>query len=123
MKRRNSWCLLLCAPLAAGCFQEIDSGASRVTEETPPPDPNAEPTTVLETPPIGLDIDDEEVTTRDPCEKTAQDAHQILDAYCGGCHDQGEASSGVPRFDFVMNDEALLRETWTVGAEERKFVV
>jgi hypothetical protein len=47
-----------------------------------------------------------------PCDKTQMDAHAILQKNCAFCHNIGEASQGVPPFDFVMNDDLLKVKTW-----------
>ncbi len=114
---------LLLTSFSTGCFQELDSGAADEFAEPQERDPNAGPTTALEDPTIGLDLDDEGLTTDDPCVKVKQDAHAVLGTYCATCHDQGDASSGVPKFDFVMDEQRLTQETWTVGAESRRFLV
>jgi hypothetical protein len=114
---------LLAVLALAGCFQELDSNAANATREQTPRDPNAPPTTAIDDPGIALNPDDENAKTDDPCVKTSKDAHDILRAYCAKCHDQGDASSGVPKFDFLLNDQALISANWTVGGEVRKFVV
>jgi hypothetical protein len=55
---------------------------------------------------------DETMEVASGCDKTALDAHAILDAHCKLCHGIGLASSGVPRFDFVMDDDQLKVRTW-----------
>lgn len=113
--------LFFAAFFAEGCgLQPIDSGAD---DETEIPSGPEEPATLLEDPEIALDPADESATTDDPCAKTDRDAHFVLETYCAGCHDQGAASSGVPRFDFVLDREQLTQATWTVGSEERRFLV
>jgi len=68
-----------------------------------------------------IDEDPADVSA-DGCEKTANDAHAILSANCGGCHNQGPASFGAPLFDFVMDDAKLTTSTWTRQGTTVKFV-
>jgi hypothetical protein len=60
--------------------------------------------------PVFLDID-ETVEGADACAKDEQDVVDLLDRHCASCHDLGPASSGVPKFDFVMDLERLQSET------------
>ena len=69
--------------------------------------------TVIEPGPREVFTDiDETVAADTPCDKTALDAHAVLKANCSVCHDIGLASSGAPRFDFVMDDDQLKVKTW-----------
>jgi len=82
-------------------------------------------TTVIEKGPREVFIDIEEtMPAASPCEKTALDAHEILKNNCAVCHDIGAASSGVPRFDFVMDDEQLKVKTWErMGQPAVRFLI
>jgi len=67
---------------------------------------------------------DETETVETPCDKTALDAHDILKTNCAICHDIGAASSGVPRFDFVMDDDQLKVKTWDrMGQAPLRFLI
>jgi len=67
---------------------------------------------------------DETMPAADGCAKTALDAHEILQAHCALCHGIGAASSGVPRFDFVMDDDQLKVKTWErMGQTALRFLV
>lgn len=69
---------------------------------------------------------DETITVPTGCDKTIEDAHNILKTYCAGCHAIGPASYGVaPTFDFVMDDDRLKTETWKrMGqAEALRFLI
>jgi hypothetical protein len=69
--------------------------------------------TVIEPGPREVFVDIEETDAVDTgCDKTEEDAHNILRVNCAGCHAIGEASQGVPPFDFVMNDDLLKVKTW-----------
>jgi hypothetical protein len=58
------------------------------------------------------------------CEKTALDAHAILMKNCASCHAIGAASMGVPRFDFIMDDDQLKARSWTrEGATPIRFLI
>jgi hypothetical protein len=116
--RRAAAVWLSSACLGSGCFQELDSNAAN----GPMPSTDAGLVTAIDDPSIALDPNDS-ATTNDPCVKTANDAHGILSTYCGGCHDQGAASSGVPRFDFLLDDQKLMSTIWTVGSEQRRFII
>jgi hypothetical protein len=108
--------------LAGGCFQKVSSSASNGQGQR---DPNATPSTAIEpsAPPIETDPDDENVTTTDPCQKTRADKTDILKAYCARCHD-GPTSSGLPQFDFVLDDAALLTRLWIrEGQSPQRFVI
>ena len=82
-------------------------------------------TTKIEDGPREVFTDIEEtMPAASPCAKTAADAHAILKANCGICHDIGAASSGVPRFDFVMDDEQLKVKTWErMGQAAERFLI
>ncbi len=59
-----------------------------------------------------------------PCDKTQLDAHAVLRDNCAVCHDIGAASSGGPRFDFVMDDDQLKVKTWDrVGQTALRFLI
>jgi len=81
--------------------------------------------TVIEPGPREVFVDIEEtMPAATPCEKTALDAHAILKANCGVCHDIGAASSGVPRFDFLMDDDQLKAKTWErMGQPAVRFLI
>jgi hypothetical protein len=81
--------------------------------------------TVIEQGPREVFTDIEEtMPAASPCEKTALDAHQILKNNCGVCHDIGAASSGVPRFDFLMDDDQLKVKTWErMGQPAARFLI
>ena len=81
--------------------------------------------TVIEPGPRAVFTDiDETMPAASPCDKTAGDAHDILKKNCGGCHDIGAASLGVPRFDFVMDDEQLKVKTWErMGQPAQRFLI
>jgi cytochrome c5 len=81
--------------------------------------------TVIEPGPREVFTDIEEtMPAASPCEKTAADAHEILKKNCSVCHDIGAASSGVPRFDFVMNDDQLKAKTWErMGQPALRFLI
>ncbi len=67
---------------------------------------------------------EETMPAASPCEKTAADAHAILMKNCAFCHGIGAASSGVPRFDFVMDDDQLKAKSWTrEGATPIRFLI
>jgi hypothetical protein len=58
------------------------------------------------------------------CDKTQLDAHKVLETNCAVCHNIGAASSGVPRFDFVMDDEQLKAKTWDrIGQMPLRFLI
>jgi hypothetical protein len=82
-------------------------------------------TTSIEDGPRAVFTDIEEtMPAASPCEKTALDAHQVLKDNCGLCHNIGAASSGVPRFDFVMDDEQLKVKTWErMGQPAQRFLI
>jgi len=82
--------------------------------------------TVIEPGPREVFVDIEEtMPAASPCEKTAMDAHAILESHCKLCHDIGAASSGVaPIFDFVLNDDRLKTETWKrMGQPALRFLI
>jgi hypothetical protein len=125
MGRRRSGCALgvglsLFWTLQTSCLQELDPKAASATASSP--DAGGLQTSIG-VPTIGLDPNDDTATTDDPCVKTANDAHHVLATYCAKCHDQGASSQGVPRFDFLLDDQALINNIWTVGGEQRRFVV
>lgn len=67
---------------------------------------------------------DESMPAANGCEKTALDAHAILQEHCAACHGIGAASMGVPRFDFVMDDDQLKAKTWErMGQPALRFLV
>jgi hypothetical protein len=73
--------------------------------------------------PVFLDID-ESVEGADPCAKDEQDVVDLLTRHCASCHDQGAASSGVPRFDFVLDLEKLQTEPFPrQGQPDQHFVL
>jgi hypothetical protein len=126
LPRSRALCLIVCLgavpALAGGCFQKVSSSASNGRGQR---DPNAIPSTVIEpsAPPIETDPDDESVTATDPCQKTRADKTDILKAYCARCHD-GPTSSGLPQFDFVLDDSALLTRQWVrEGQSPQRFVI
>jgi hypothetical protein len=97
-------CLLLLwsAPLQHGCFQPLDTAATKGSSssaETPPP-------IALKTPPISLPSGG---TTTDPCVLTTLQARDILRTDCAGCHGGGSpgAHQGETPFDFVLDFDKL----------------
>lgn len=67
---------------------------------------------------------DETMPADSACAKTELDAHGILQEHCGACHAIGAASMGVPRFDFVMDDDQLKAKSWTrEGSAPIRFLV
>jgi hypothetical protein len=67
---------------------------------------------------------EETMPAASPCEKTALDAHGILQKHCAACHAIGAASMGVPRFDFIMDDAQLMARSWTrEGATPIRFLI
>ena len=73
--------------------------------------------------PVFLDID-ETVEGSNACAKDEQDVADTLTRHCASCHDQGAASMGVPRFDFVMDFQKLRTETLPrQGQPDQHFVV
>jgi len=81
--------------------------------------------TVIEPGPREVFVTIEETDKVDtPCDKTQLDAHKILKANCAVCHDIGQASSGVPRFDFLMDDDQLKVKTWErMGQPALRFLI
>jgi hypothetical protein len=105
----------------ASCFQELDSQATMATLN--PPDAGDGLATSIQPPTVALDPNDDTQTADDPCVKTENDSIRIRQTFCAKCHDQGAASQGVPRFDFLMDDQALINNIWSVGGEQRRFVI
>ena len=106
----------------AGCMQPVNTGS---TAGGGARDPNATPSTVIEPSqlPIGTDITDEAKTTDDPCVKTRADKTEILKAYCASCH-SGPTAFGLPKFDFVLDDAALISREWIrEGQPAQRFVI
>jgi hypothetical protein len=100
--------------------EKVDDGAATRAQGW-----NGVLSTVIEDGPREVFTDIEEtMPAATPCEKTAADAHEILKRNCAGCHDIGAASSGVPRFDFLMDDEQLKVKTWErVGQAPARFLI
>ena len=108
--------------LADGCLQEVNKGASRGFDAA---GGGSELTTriVPSTDPIGLDPMDETSTTMDACEKTRRDKAEILTAFCASCH-AGDAAVGLPPWNFVLDDDRLIKEVWTrEGQAAQRFVI
>jgi hypothetical protein len=109
------------AALAVLCScEKLDDGASTRAQGW-----DGTLTTVIKDGPREVFIDIEEtMPAATPCEKTAMDAHQILQKNCAICHDIGAASSGVPRFDFVLDDDQLKVKTWDrMGQPPLRFLI
>lgn len=67
---------------------------------------------------------DETMPVDNGCAKTTLDAHGILQNHCASCHAIGAASMGVPRFDFIMDDDQLKAKSWTrEGATPIRFLI
>jgi hypothetical protein len=100
--------------------EKVDDGAARRAQGW-----DGTLSTVIEPGPREVFTDIEEtMPAASPCEKTAADAHDILKKNCALCHDIGQASSGVPRFDFVMDDEQLKVKTWErMGQAAQRFLI
>lgn len=113
--------LTVLAPLEA-CFQTLDTTASSRSAAVPPT------TNVLVTQidPAGAPIElgaADAATSADPCDKTRRDKTQILTAYCARCH-SGSAAVGLPPWDFVLDDQKLVTETWVrAGQPAQRFVI
>jgi len=110
--------LLVCLPFAAGCFQPLDSEASKgdpPTVEGPAP-PEWPTTHNLPGPlPFGYFTPDGElVDSEDPCDATRTQAGMILLKYCAQCHAGRTAAErqGQPPFDFIL-DAMKLTTTFT----------
>ncbi len=105
--------------ILASC-EKVDDGAATRAQGW-----NNVLSTVIEDGPRKVFIDlDETMPADSACAKTALDAHEILRANCAVCHDIGQASSGVPRFDFLMDDEQLKAKTWErMGQPAQRFLI
>lgn len=101
---RTLWLLPLCAPLAAGCFQPVDEGATKGTIEqinTPPPPTDPVTTTSVPDEPAGTLVDGTEVKEGSGCGVTDDQAMDILNTSCAGCHTGAQPISGVPQLDIM----------------------
>ena len=100
--------------------EKVDDGAATRAQGW-----NGVLSTVIEPGPREVFTDiDETMPAASPCEKTAMDAHAVLRNNCAICHDIGTASSGVPRFDFLMDDDQLKVRTWErVGQPAARFLI
>ncbi|MDB4934897.1 MAG: Planctomycete cytochrome [Labilithrix sp.] len=54
-------------------------------------------------------------TTKDPCVRTAQRAHAILQTYCASCHAPPAKMGG---FDFVLDDGRLVNAVSSTNVDE-----
>ncbi|MFL5305848.1 MAG: hypothetical protein ACJ8F1_11575 [Polyangia bacterium] len=112
--------LFLASVLLGACFQKVDTAASSQAATAATDalvtqiDPSADPIELSPT---------DAATASDPCDKTRQDKTQILTAYCARCH-SGAAPIGLPPWDFVLDDQRLVTETWVrAGQPAARFVV
>jgi hypothetical protein len=109
--------------LAGGCFQKVNDGASRGIGGATSGGSEVITRIVPSTDPIALDPMDEASTTMDPCEKTRRDKTEILTAFCASCH-AGSAAVGLPPWNFVLDDDRLVKELWTrEGQPPQRFVI
>jgi hypothetical protein len=110
----------LAALAALSSCEKIDDGAASRAQGW-----DGALSTVIEPGPREVFTDiDETMAVDTPCDKTALDAHNILKTNCGSCHDIGAASFGVPRFDFIMDDDQLKTKTWDrMGQPSLRFVI
>jgi hypothetical protein len=91
----------------AGCFQELDAGASSGSAATLSAPPTH--TVDLMTPSIGYGTPDDAQETDDPCTATTFHAMETLRADCAPCHGGGPGQNlGVPPFDYVLDVSKLL---------------
>jgi len=105
--------LLVCLPLASGCFQPLDSAAA--SQDPPPIEPETPPdrptTHILSGPlPFGyFDVSGALVDSEDPCDATRTQAGMILIKYCAQCHAgrTRDERQGVPPFDFLLDKDKL----------------
>ena len=112
--------LFLASVLLGACFQKLDTAASSQATTAPTDalvtqiDPSADPIALSPT---------DAATASDPCDKTRQDKTQILTAFCARCH-SGAAPVGLPPWDFVLDDQKLVTETWVrAGQPAERFVI
>jgi hypothetical protein len=92
----------------AGCFQEIDSGASSASTSATPTSPPTH-TVDLTTPAIGFGAQADAQQTDDPCTATTFHAMATLRAACAPCHGGGPGQNlGQPPFDYVLDVSKLL---------------
>ena len=110
---------LVALAVLASC-EKIDDGATSRAQGW-----DGALSTVIEPGPREVFVDIDETQTVDtPCAKTEQDAHTILKNSCGTCHAIGLASSGVPRFDFLLDDDQLKVKTWDrMGQPPLRFLI
>lgn len=114
MNLRAPLLLLLCAPFASACFQQLDEGAasefgSTAQVEVADGGSGAAFPVNLETPAIGATADEEgEVvaTAASACDKVRMDAHEIRQRVCAGCH-EGPSAQGAP-LKFILEDDRLI---------------
>jgi hypothetical protein len=118
MRAPVSLSVFLCAAVATGCFQTLDTTASSGSPVTPPePEKEGGLSTVIlpGPPPFGFfDPNGEIVTSDEPCDATRAQASAILTKHCADCHGgrtPGERA-GNPPFDFVL-DPVKLANTFT----------
>jgi len=112
--------LLVCLPLAAGCFQPLDTAAA--SKDPPPieqPPPDSWPTTHFVSGPLPFtyfNLAGEPTNSDDPCDATRTQAATILLKYCAQCHGgrSKDERQGVPPFDFLL-DGAKLTSTYTLN--------
>jgi hypothetical protein len=55
---------------------------------------------------------DETDTVANGCAKTTDDAHKILQDQCAACHGDPATASGLPPWDFVLDDAKMKTEKW-----------
>jgi hypothetical protein len=92
----------------AGCFQELDSGASSASSATTLMKPPTH-TVDLMTPSIGYGAPADAQETDDPCTATTFHAMETLRMACAPCHGGGPGQNlGQPPFDYVLDVGKLL---------------
>ena len=101
---RSRWLLLLCAPLASACFQPVDESATNgtIAAGNAPPAPT-DPVTTTSVPdePAGTLVDGTEVKEGSGCGVTDDQAMDILNTSCAGCHTGSQPISGIPELDIM----------------------
>jgi hypothetical protein len=135
MKHRFSLLLLLCIP-AAGCFQELDTGADKGSKadllpidfgSAPDPGDGGIPT-LTETPPIqvvtdlGAGVDKSYGLVSDVCKTTTAQATWILGTYCGACHETPN-KLGLPAYDYILDFNRLMDPASETDLPNVRFLV
>lgn len=97
---------LLCAPLAAGCFQPIDEGSTKGTidqtnQAAIPPPEGPVTTTFQPEEPAGSLTNGETAAAGSGCGVTNEQAMDVLNTGCGGCHTGDVPQSGIMGFDIL----------------------